>query len=174
MGLFLSLISAGAQARSLPQATGLSSQPAGLTPTPGPSPGLGAPPSCTAAGRTSASAASTPPGVHGCQWFIKYFVSPSAKSCIWRDHKDYSWHTYCNCVTGNNYSVVCAANPNNMAEKYKVVMGTSGTLRAKPICKVWLPAEWKWIWLIQHQQLLLLGEVRVCTDCVCWISDWPL
>ncbi|GLD51703.1 zinc finger protein 385B-like protein, partial [Lates japonicus] len=39
---------AGAQSRSLPQATGLSSQPAGLTPTPGLSPGLGAPPSTTA------------------------------------------------------------------------------------------------------------------------------
>ncbi|XP_031726045.1 zinc finger protein 385B isoform X1 [Anarrhichthys ocellatus] len=38
----------GAQSRSLPQATGLSYQPTGLTPTPGLSPGLSAPPSTTA------------------------------------------------------------------------------------------------------------------------------
>ncbi|KAK2840070.1 hypothetical protein Q5P01_013810 [Channa striata] len=38
---------AGVQARSLPQPTGLSSQPAGLTPTPGLSPGLSAPSSTT-------------------------------------------------------------------------------------------------------------------------------
>lgn len=42
--------SAGVQARSLSPATGLNSQPAGLTPTPGLSPGLGAP-SSMAAGR---------------------------------------------------------------------------------------------------------------------------
>ncbi|XP_068592774.1 zinc finger protein 385B [Cebidichthys violaceus] len=39
---------AGAQSRSLPRVTGLSSQPTGLTPTPGLSPGLSAPPSTTA------------------------------------------------------------------------------------------------------------------------------
>ncbi|XP_045910979.1 zinc finger protein 385B [Micropterus dolomieu] len=39
---------AGAQSRSLPQPTGLSSQPTGLTPTPGPSPGISAPSSTTA------------------------------------------------------------------------------------------------------------------------------
>nr|XP_029133187.1 zinc finger protein 385C-like [Labrus bergylta] len=38
---------AGAQSRSLPQATGLSSQPAGLTPTPGLCPGLSVPTSST-------------------------------------------------------------------------------------------------------------------------------
>ncbi|KAK9537998.1 hypothetical protein VZT92_005563 [Zoarces viviparus] len=53
---------AGAQSRSLPQATGLSYQPTGLTPTPGLSPGLSAPPSRTI-GRTSASIASTTTGV---------------------------------------------------------------------------------------------------------------
>ncbi|XP_060945108.1 zinc finger protein 385B [Limanda limanda] len=39
---------AGAQSRFLPQATGLGSRPAGLTPTPGLSPALNAPPSITA------------------------------------------------------------------------------------------------------------------------------
>ncbi|XP_034741912.1 zinc finger protein 385B [Etheostoma cragini] len=53
---------AGVQSRSLPQAAGLSSQPAGLTPTSGLSPSLSASSSMTA-GRTSATNASSTTGI---------------------------------------------------------------------------------------------------------------
>lgn len=72
--VFLPSISVGPQTRSIPTATGPGSQPAGLTPIPGPSPVLSAR-SSTSTGRTSASAASAPGG-HGCQWLIRYFTSP--------------------------------------------------------------------------------------------------
>ncbi|XP_068428290.1 zinc finger protein 385B isoform X2 [Clinocottus analis] len=55
---------AGAQSRSLPQATGLSSQPRGLTPTPGLSPGLSAP-SRTTAGSGCGAAGGALPGLIG-------------------------------------------------------------------------------------------------------------
>ncbi|XP_005935913.1 zinc finger protein 385B isoform X1 [Haplochromis burtoni] len=55
---------AGAQSRSLPQVTGLSSQPAGLTPTPGLSSGLSAP-SSTTAGSGSGAVGGALPGLIG-------------------------------------------------------------------------------------------------------------
>ncbi|XP_070694557.1 zinc finger protein 385B [Pempheris klunzingeri] len=55
---------AGAQSRSLPQAAGLSSQPAGLTPTPRPSPALSTP-SSTAAGSGCGAVGGALPGLIG-------------------------------------------------------------------------------------------------------------
>ncbi|XP_041806404.1 zinc finger protein 385B [Chelmon rostratus] len=68
---------AGAQSRSLPQATGLSSQPAGLTPTPGPSSGLSAPPSTTAGSGCSAVGGALPGliGATGPSVMMKPFLS---------------------------------------------------------------------------------------------------
>ncbi|XP_074514609.1 zinc finger protein 385B isoform X3 [Sebastes fasciatus] len=54
----------GAQSRSLPQATGLISKPAGLTPTLGLSPGLSAPP-CTTAGSGCGAVGGALPGLIG-------------------------------------------------------------------------------------------------------------
>ncbi|XP_041663602.1 zinc finger protein 385B [Cheilinus undulatus] len=56
--------SAGTQSRSLPQTTGLSSQPAGLTPTPGPSPGLSVSTSTTT-GSGCGAVGGTLPGLIG-------------------------------------------------------------------------------------------------------------
>ncbi|XP_051259108.1 zinc finger protein 385B isoform X2 [Dicentrarchus labrax] len=68
---------AGAQSRSLPQVTGLSSQPAGLTPTPGPSPGLSAPPSTTAGSGCGAVGGALPGliGATGPSVMMKPFLS---------------------------------------------------------------------------------------------------
>ncbi|XP_070770903.1 zinc finger protein 385B [Enoplosus armatus] len=54
---------AGAQSRSLPQATGLSSQATGLTPSPGPNPGLSAP--STTAGSGCGAVGGALPGLIG-------------------------------------------------------------------------------------------------------------
>ncbi|XP_076602759.1 zinc finger protein 385B isoform X2 [Chaetodon auriga] len=68
---------AGAQSRSLPQATGLSSQPAGLTPTPGPSSGLSTPSSTTAGSGCSAVGGALPGlvGATGPSVMMKPFLS---------------------------------------------------------------------------------------------------
>ncbi|XP_008280744.1 zinc finger protein 385B [Stegastes partitus] len=68
---------AGAQTRSLPQATGLISQPAGLTPTPGLSPGLSAPSSTTAGGGCGAVGGALPGliGATGPSVMMKPFLS---------------------------------------------------------------------------------------------------
>ncbi|XP_037645907.1 zinc finger protein 385B isoform X1 [Sebastes umbrosus] len=68
---------AGAQSRSLPQATGLISKPAGLTPTPGLSPGLSAPPSTTAGSGCGAVGGALPGliGATGPSVMMKPFLS---------------------------------------------------------------------------------------------------
>ncbi|XP_037645909.1 zinc finger protein 385B isoform X3 [Sebastes umbrosus] len=67
----------GAQSRSLPQATGLISKPAGLTPTPGLSPGLSAPPSTTAGSGCGAVGGALPGliGATGPSVMMKPFLS---------------------------------------------------------------------------------------------------
>ncbi|XP_035860376.1 zinc finger protein 385B isoform X4 [Sander lucioperca] len=68
---------AGAQSRSLPQATGLSSQPAGLTPTPGLSPSLSASSSTMAGGGCGAVGGALPGliGANGPSVMMKPFLS---------------------------------------------------------------------------------------------------
>ncbi|XP_044073666.1 zinc finger protein 385B isoform X2 [Siniperca chuatsi] len=70
------LAAAGAQSRSLPQATGLISQPTGLTPTPGPSPGLSAPSSMTAGSGCGAVGGALPglTGATGSSVMMKSFL----------------------------------------------------------------------------------------------------
>ncbi|XP_069010431.1 zinc finger protein 385B isoform X2 [Embiotoca jacksoni] len=67
---------AGAQSRSLPHATGLSSQPAGLTPTPGLSPGLSAPSGSTAGSGCGAVGGALPGliGASGASVMMKPFL----------------------------------------------------------------------------------------------------
>uniref|UniRef100_UPI0037E996D0 zinc finger protein 385B n=1 Tax=Semicossyphus pulcher TaxID=241346 RepID=UPI0037E996D0 len=67
----------GAQCRSLPQATGLSSQPAGLTPTPGPGPGLSVPTSTTTGSGCGAVGGALPGliGATGPSVMMKPFLS---------------------------------------------------------------------------------------------------
>ncbi|KAM6978202.1 zinc finger protein 385B [Tautogolabrus adspersus] len=69
--------SAGAQSRSLPQATGLSSQPAGLTPTPGLCPGLSVPTSTTSGSGCGAVGGALPGliGATGPSVMMKPFLS---------------------------------------------------------------------------------------------------
>ncbi|XP_065818383.1 LOW QUALITY PROTEIN: zinc finger protein 385B [Labrus bergylta] len=68
---------AGAQSRSLPQATGLSSQPAGLTPTPGLCPGLSVPTSSTSGSGCGAVGGALPGliGATGPSVMMKPFLS---------------------------------------------------------------------------------------------------
>ncbi|XP_036964499.1 zinc finger protein 385B isoform X1 [Acanthopagrus latus] len=68
---------AGAQSRCLPQATGISSQPAGLTSTPGPSPGISSPASTTAGSGCSAVGRALPGliGATGPSTMMKPFLS---------------------------------------------------------------------------------------------------
>ncbi|XP_056245939.1 zinc finger protein 385B isoform X1 [Seriola aureovittata] len=70
-------VAAGAQSRSLPQATGLRSQPAGLTPTPGLSPALNAAPSTTAGSGCGAVGGALPGliGATGPSVMMKPFLS---------------------------------------------------------------------------------------------------
>ncbi|XP_035460534.2 zinc finger protein 385B isoform X1 [Scophthalmus maximus] len=73
---------AGAQPRSLPRATGLSSQPAGLTPTPGLGPGLSAPPSATAGSGCGVVGGALPGliGATGPSVMMKPFLSYSVET----------------------------------------------------------------------------------------------
>ncbi|KAF6733749.1 Zinc finger protein 385B [Oryzias melastigma] len=74
-----------AQSRTLPQATGVSSKPAGLNPTPGPSPGLlspglGVPSSATAAGNGGAVSAPGLMGATGPSVMMKPFLPFSVEA----------------------------------------------------------------------------------------------
>lgn len=110
----MSLTPAGAQPRSLPRATGLSSQPAGLTPTPGLGPGLSAPPSATA-GKTG-------------ERFVGNLLSSGKRNDTRTHHKDCSGHAraICICAGGTTWQSARAADPNSVTESHASRHGNEG------------------------------------------------